>query len=208
MIPRLTPEELRQRVERGVRVVDVREPPVFADAHVRGSLNIALSNRGAPMWAHRLLALNDEVVVIAATEREGAMAEQLFTMAERRVAGFAPFDARAFAEARLPIDSIRTLPAPELARERERLTVLDVREEQEYAAGHVPGAVWIPLGELPARLAEVPDGPVATICASGFRSSTAASLLEAAGRSDLTNVWGGTTAWMQAGLPVHEGTKP
>lgn len=180
---------------------------MFADRHVLGALNIALSNRGAPMWAQRLLGEDEPLAIVTATEREGGVAEQLFATAGRRAEGFASFD-DAFADAGVPLASFRTLVPPQLAEERASLTVLDVREEQEYVAGHVPGAVWIPLGELARRVGEVPAGPVAAICASGFRSSSAASILERAGRGALANVWGGTTAWMQLGFPVNRGRSP
>ncbi len=80
--------------------------------------------------------------------------------------------------------------------------VLDVREDHEYAQAHVPGAQWIPLGDLPARVAEVPDGAtVYVICASGNRSKRGAEILEGAGRSAVS-VAGGTTGWVRAGHPA------
>jgi hydroxyacylglutathione hydrolase len=62
-------------------------------------------------------------------------------------------------------------------------------------------------GELAERLDEVPDDgrPLALVCASGYRSTVAASVLERAGRSDLINVTGGMSAWRQAGLPITAG---
>lgn len=202
---RLAAAELREQQQAGARVLDVREPPMFADAHVRGSLNLPLSNRAAPHWLSTLVDPGERLVVVTATEREGALVEQLLAISERTASGFLPFDRPSLEAAGVPVASIRTITPPQLAAERDRLTVVDVREPQEWLAGHVPGAVWIPLAELPRRAHEVPAGPVATICASGFRSSSAASILEAAGRDDLANVWGGTSAWMQLGYPVRRG---
>jgi hydroxyacylglutathione hydrolase len=193
----------RHRRAGGV-IVDVREPPMFGDAHVRGSLNIALASRSAPYWLNVLTAGDARIAVVTATAAEIAYAEQLLDAAERRALGAVAFDAGEFLAAGLPLASIRTLTPDELAAEAPP-TILDVREIDEWTAGHVPGALWIPLDELPSRIGEVPAGAVATICASGFRSSAAASLLEAAGRDELANVWGGTTAWMQFGLPVERG---
>ncbi|WP_139000306.1 rhodanese-like domain-containing protein [Rhodococcus zopfii] len=83
--------------------------------------------------------------------------------------------------------------------------VLDVREDYEYAEAHVPRATWIPLGELPARLAEVPQGEIVyVICASGNRSKHGARIAEAAGR-EAVSVAGGTSAWLRAGHPVERG---
>jgi rhodanese-related sulfurtransferase len=87
-------------------------------------------------------------------------------------------------------------------------TVIDVRNPDEYEAGHVPGAELIPLPEVPARVAEVPDdGPVYVICAVGGRSRKACEVLAGHGRR-VTNIAGGTKGWIEAGLPVNTGTTP
>ncbi|MEZ5262288.1 MAG: rhodanese-like domain-containing protein [Acidimicrobiia bacterium] len=87
----------------------------------------------------------------------------------------------------------------------EGMPVFDVREPDEYEAGHAAGAVLIPLGELPDRLAEIPlDRPVLLICRSGARSGRATAFVnEQGGRA--TNVGGGTLAWVEAGLPTVTG---
>ncbi|WP_072688562.1 rhodanese-like domain-containing protein [Rhodococcus marinonascens] len=83
--------------------------------------------------------------------------------------------------------------------------VVDVREDYEYAQAHVPGAQWIPLGELGTRVAEVPDGNmVYVICASGSRSLYGADILLAAGRRAVS-VAGGTGAWLRSGHPTENG---
>jgi rhodanese-related sulfurtransferase len=84
-------------------------------------------------------------------------------------------------------------------------TVLDVRESDEYAEGHVPGAQLMPLGVLPARVQDLPRAePVFVICQSGGRSTQAAQLLDRAG-IDVRNVAGGTSAWVRSGRPVEVG---
>lgn len=80
--------------------------------------------------------------------------------------------------------------------------LLDVREPDEWSAGHAPGATWIPLGALAARVAELPaDQPVVCICRAGARSLKAAEHLVAGGR-DAVNLTGGMQAWAAAGLEV------
>ncbi|MEV0787843.1 rhodanese-like domain-containing protein [Kribbella sp. NPDC050459] len=84
------------------------------------------------------------------------------------------------------------------------VTVLDVREPREYAAGHVPGAVNIPMGRLTGRLDELDrSAPVYVVCATGNRSSAMTSLLISAG-FDAHNVAGGTSAWARSGRPIHQ----
>ncbi|HEX9895693.1 MAG TPA: rhodanese-like domain-containing protein, partial [Gemmatimonadales bacterium] len=80
--------------------------------------------------------------------------------------------------------------------------LLDVRGESEWRGGHLPGATLIPLSELPERLGEVPsDRAVVVHCQTGSRSAIAASLLLARGRR-ASNLAGGYSAWVAAGLPV------
>jgi rhodanese-related sulfurtransferase len=80
--------------------------------------------------------------------------------------------------------------------------VLDVREEYEWLDGHIDGAHHIPLGQLPARLAEIPeDKQVVCVCAVGGRSERAAHFLGATGR-EAVNLDGGMHAWHSAGRPV------
>lgn len=87
-------------------------------------------------------------------------------------------------------------------------TVVDVREHDEYVDGHVPTATLVPLSELAERADEVPDGTtVLVVCKVGGRSAKACEYLSGLGR-DVVNVVGGTTAWIDAGLPVVAGDEP
>jgi rhodanese-related sulfurtransferase len=86
--------------------------------------------------------------------------------------------------------------------------VIDVREPHEYVAGHVPGAVLIPMGQLPGRIAELNRrAPVYVVCASGNRSATMTGFLRAAG-FDADSVAGGTGEWARSGRPVVGGHAP
>ena len=80
-------------------------------------------------------------------------------------------------------------------------SAIDVREREEWDAGHLTGSVWIPLGELAGRLHELPDGPLLIVCRTGARSGYAADALTAMGR-EAANLAGGLWAWSQAGLPL------
>ena len=88
---------------------------------------------------------------------------------------------------------------------RSAATVIDVREPGEYVAGHVPGALLVPMGRLAAHADEL-DGsrPVYVVCASGNRSAAMADLLVARG-FDAYSVAGGTAAWARSGRPVETG---
>lgn len=95
----------------------------------------------------------------------------------------------------IPTVSVSDLP-------KDGLALLDVREDDEWAAGHAPGAKHIPLGELPDRVAELPDDmPVYVVCRSGGRSARAAAWLNATGW-DAVNVAGGMKSWHAEGRNV------
>ncbi len=84
-------------------------------------------------------------------------------------------------------------------------TVVDVREATEYAKGHVPGVVHIPMGHLPSRIADLDaSAPVYVICASGNRSAAMSDFLAAAG-FQTASVAGGTKAWARAGRAIERG---
>ncbi|MDD5028624.1 MAG: rhodanese-like domain-containing protein [Rhodoferax sp.] len=85
--------------------------------------------------------------------------------------------------------------------------LVDVRTPAEFARGHAPGAVLIPLDQIGQRLGELgaKDRPIALICRSGNRSGQAQSILEQAGFTKTVNVTGGMNAWEQAGLPAVKG---
>ena len=94
----------------------------------------------------------------------------------------------------------------EMERRAAEAVVLDVREPEEYAHGHVPGAVNLPQAELATRLDEVPrDRPLLLICQSGYRSLRAAQFLKQTGFAEVASVTGGTTAWQEAGKPLAFG---
>jgi rhodanese-related sulfurtransferase len=84
--------------------------------------------------------------------------------------------------------------------------VLDVREPDEWTAGHIPGATLIPLGELAGRTDEVPgDQPIVVVCRSGNRSAEGRDILLGAGFPTVTSLDGGVTDWARAGMPIETG---
>lgn len=102
--------------------------------------------------------------------------------------------------------SIGTLEATRLMNQAGTL-VLDVRESDEFASGHLPKARHIPLKELEARLPELAkfkDKPVIVTCRSGARSGSACRALRKAGFTNVHNLKGGVPAWQQASLPVEK----
>src|SRR5439155_16725769 len=105
--------------------------------------------------------------------------------------------------ARVPVIDVTQLR--ERLEQEPRPFLLDVREPWEYQDGHVPGARLIPLGELEQRVNEVPrDRPILAICHSGQRSLAAAGYLRHLGYTSVSNVDGGTAAWIERDYPVDK----
>jgi rhodanese-related sulfurtransferase len=98
---------------------------------------------------------------------------------------------------------VREVTLDEMRARPPHAAVLDVREPEEFAGGHIPGAVNLPQADLATRLDEVPrDRPVLVICQGGFRSLRAAQFLAQSGFSDVASVKGGTEAWRASGGEV------
>ncbi len=90
-------------------------------------------------------------------------------------------------------------------REQPDVMILDVREQDEWDAGHIPGAVFMPMGQVPDRLSEIPkDKTVIVQCRSGNRSSQVTDFLVQQGFTNVHNMSGGLNAWQSAGLPVEQ----
>ena len=88
---------------------------------------------------------------------------------------------------------------------RDDVVILDVREQSEYDAGHIPGVTLIPLKDVPNRLNEIPkDKPVIVTCRSGNRSGQATDFLRQQGYTNVHNMTGGINAWQQAGYKVEQ----
>jgi len=102
--------------------------------------------------------------------------------------------------------SVDTLQATLLMNQQDA-TLVDVREAEEFAAGHIINARHIPLSQVQARAGEVKKNkskPVIVYCASGARSGAAVAALKRSGYEQVFNLAGGITAWKQAGLPTEK----
>lgn len=177
------PVELRRRIHAGEWVVDLRDRKAFAQSHLAGTINVEIGDSFVTYlgWTIRW---GTPVSLVGGTAGEVAEAQrQLARIGIDRPAGAAIGRLDNWA-AGGRLRSYRSATFSELAAEQSGgLTVLDVRRHDEWDAGHLDGAMHIPLDELEERMDEVPvEGPVWVHCASGFRASIAASLLDRAGR--------------------------
>ncbi|QZT56969.1 MBL fold metallo-hydrolase [Mycolicibacterium austroafricanum] len=180
----IDPAELRRRIEAGEWVVDLRNRTAFAAGHLQGTLGFELSGSFVSYfgwlyeWGAPVTLIGESPDQIAEAKRE------LVRIGVDRLTGSATGDVDTL-RAEAPLGSYDVGDFARLARERKTtaVAVLDVRQTNEFDQEHIPGAVSIPLHELPQRLDDVPAGPVWVHCASGYRSSIAASYLDRAGIS-------------------------
>ena len=208
----LSPQEVSQLRDQGHVLLDVRSAADFGAGHVPGSMNVGLGGQFA-MWAGSLIPLNAAIVVIADTSAQvDESVVRLARVGIENVKGYLEGGVENWREAGYPIDSIPQLSVNELKEKLATtadLQVVDVRRPAEYGNGHVPRALNAPLATLDRVAPELPfekDKPTAVICAGGYRSSAAASMLEKFGFTNLLNVSGGTGAWINAGYPVEPPT--
>jgi hydroxyacylglutathione hydrolase len=192
----LTASRVLALIRDGAIVLDVRAADSFAASHPAGAINIGLGGQFAS-WAGTLLSHERPIVVVADdTTRAGEAVMRLARVGMENTVGFL------IDFSQLPLASLPQLSAADL--HTATLPVLDVRRASEYANGHVPGARSIPLHQLERHAGELgPDAPLAVICASGYRSSIAASILASRGYTRLFNVVGGTAAWVREGFEVE-----
>jgi len=205
----ISPAQLQSMLEEGIVALDVRPGDQFAQGHVPGSINIALSGQFAS-WAGTVLGLSSTPVLIAGSPEQLSEASlRLARVGIEEARGYLDGGVEAwkqagFALADVPQISVQTLRD----RWQARLTqVLDVRREPEWQAGHIEGADWWPIDNFKVAPPEIDRQlPIAVHCKSGYRSMIACSLLQRAGFQSVSNVTGGFDAWQQEKFPVHNET--
>jgi glyoxylase-like metal-dependent hydrolase (beta-lactamase superfamily II) len=213
----LSIDELLAEQQKGAQVLDTRDPTEFAAAHLEGSINIGLVGQYAT-WAGTVLTREKPIVIVADPGAETESALRLGRIGFDHVIGYLKGGlrsadgsvARIAATERVSADVAARRLAGSEPRERygrQTSLLVDVRAPGERAQKRIAGSVHIPLTRLIDRMEEVPTGsPVLVHCAGGYRSSIATSLLQRAGRTNVSELAGGITAWEAAGLPVESGT--
>ncbi len=197
----LTPLTLEQALAlagEGAQLLDTREAARFEGAHLGGSLNVGLGGSFAT-WSGTLLDHDRPIVVIAEPGREAEAATRLGRIGFDNVAGYLSGGMQQVEESGARVARTERITAGSLAeasRGPGAPLVIDVRAPGEWEAGHIDGAINVPLSRLADELDELPaDRLVVVYCASGYRSGIAASLLRRAGRTEVADLVGGLEAW-------------
>jgi hydroxyacylglutathione hydrolase len=210
-IPPLAGTDLDAVLRRGALVVDARPPDAYAVAHVPGSLSIP-AGPSFGTWLGWVVDADRPIVLIAEHAADlDDLARQALRIGYESTVGHVAGGFEAWRREGRPVEPGATLDVETLAGliaagGPESPFVIDVRQPSEYEDGHVPGSLHIGAGDLPSMLDRLPaDRPIATICASGYRSSVAASLLRAAGFERVAAVGGGVPDWAAHGYPLDYG---
>lgn len=189
-LPRLAVDEAVAEIERGAVLIDVRPIADFAAGHPGGALSIALRPVFAS-WVGWLVDLDRPLIFALGDAQERAeLVRQCLTVGHEHLLGEIDGGVAAWAGAGLPVDTL-----PLVAPSAVEPAVLDVRQDAEYEAGHIPGALHVELGALSETEVATGAGPLTLVCGHGERAMTGASLLAARGRRDITVLAGGPGDW-------------
>ncbi|MCX2929065.1 rhodanese-like domain-containing protein [Mycobacterium sp. CVI_P3] len=201
MPPAMTYSEVRSALENGAMLVDGRTPEEFAQGHLKGAVNIGLEGRYAE-FAGSVVKPDVDIVLVTEPGLELEGKNRLARIGFDRVVGYLaePYQVMFTHRGDVEVASRLTTNAlSERMADVPELQMVDVRNPGEVAAGVIPGAVNIPVGQLPDRVGELdPRKPTVVYCAGGYRSSVAASLLRQCGFADVSDVLGGYGAWEEA----------
>jgi hydroxyacylglutathione hydrolase len=206
--------ELDAVIESGATVVDTRTAQSFAAGHVPATINIPL-NKSFLNWSGALVPSNRDFYILTDRDTDEAIKEivtELCKIGLTRLRGIFRADAiQAWKKRHGNLEGVPQMRPAELSSlgTRNGVQVVDVRNPDEWAHGHLPGAIHIPLAALPERVGELDrSAPIVLHCKGGGRSSIAASFLQSQGMSNVSNLVGGYEAWVAKGLEVTRGKAP
>jgi hydroxyacylglutathione hydrolase len=197
----------RQMEQPHTLVVDTRSMLAFGGGHIPGALNIGLGP-AFPTWIGWMVDPEQSLLLVTESpETLKQVTEHLFRLGYDRVSGYLHGGMVDWQTQGLPLQSLLQMPVMELHDQlnRDDLTILDVRSDQEFLNGAVPHAQHIYLPHLEEHIDRLdPTKTVATYCGSGYRASIAASVLQRHGFKSVINIPGSWKAWQSADLPVEQ----
>jgi hydroxyacylglutathione hydrolase len=212
----LSLDQTRAELADGALLLDLRPPADHAVAHAPGSQSVPLGPSFGT-WLGWVVDPDRPLVLVLERPEDWdeAIRQALRIGAEERVRGHLRGGFGAWADGGGALESTGRMNVDDLAATLERSApadrplVIDVRQANEYEAGHVPGAIHITAGSLPDRLDELPrDHPIVTICAAGLRAGVAASVIRSNGFENVSWIASGVPAWRAHGHPVVRGPLP
>lgn len=192
----LSVDDVRRHMAEGAVIVDVRPAARFATSHIPGALSISL-RMSFGTWLGWIVPENAQLVFVVDDDQDRAdLVRQTLKVGYENIAGeleggMTAWRAAGGAEQQVPRVPVSMVDggAP----------LVDVRQASEYAQGHVPGAELHELGSLSHDIASLPPRPFTVMCQHGDRATTAASIVQRAGRTDVSIAAGSATEWATTG---------
>ncbi len=208
-IPALPPAEFREAAAaKGVQLVDTRQMLAFGGGHIAGAVNIG-PRPELSVWAGQML--KHERPVLLVLEEEESLEKILWLFVNTgftKFAGYLAGGMKAWENAAEPLETLPQITVHALNERREEMQILAVRAPAEWEEGRIPGARHYYVAEMREGINGVAGldrkKPLAVYCASGYRSSIAASLLKRSGFAEVHNVPGAFMAWKEAGYEVEK----
>lgn len=195
-IPPLDLDTSARAVRAGAVPIDLCDDDAVCGEHIAAALRIAFGPK-IGYWTGWVLPERSRIVLLTPDPARAAEAgRQLLRVGFDTIDGYVASPASAWRAAGFPVSRVTQISVAELDDRGSELTLMDVRSDREWNAGHVAGAVHIPIGDVNARSGDLSkDKPIATICEGGYRSMLAASMLMRAGFAAVLNVAGGMAAY-------------
>jgi glyoxylase-like metal-dependent hydrolase (beta-lactamase superfamily II)/rhodanese-related sulfurtransferase len=200
----LSADEVSAKQKEGAVILDVRTSDEFGGGHVAHSLNIGLGGQFAS-WAGTTIRIGTPIILVANNDAQVEEAQmRLARVGLDTTIGFLDGGVSAWEKAGYEVGKVKQITVEDLKSRigiGSDLQLLDVRRVAEFQNAHAPTAKNVPLSDLMNRLNELDKTkPTTVICAGGYRSSLATSILAQNGFREIENVIGGTSAYQQAGF--------
>jgi len=196
----LSLEAFQKAVAAGATILDTRTADNFEKGFIPGSINIGLNGQFA-VWVGTLIDIRKNLVLITDEGKENETVLRLARVGYENIDGFLKGGVNAYDE---KLETVRSITAETLKAEIEKgAKVLDVRKPGEWNVSHLKNATFLPLADFTDNFKSLNKNSSYIVhCGGGYRSMTAISIMRNHGFTNLTNVYGGFGAMVQAGLPV------
>lgn len=195
-----------------VLVLDTRRSEIFAQGFIPNSINIGLESNFASWVGELITDINQDILLV--TEDNSKVDEAIIRLSRvgyDHAIGYLEGGFQSWKKAGKNIDSIHRIPANQLEAQvkKGKVTIIDVRKESEYQSEHLVDSINIPLNVLTNHLEKFPkEEPFVLICAGGYRSMIAASILKQKGFQNFVDVMGGFNEIKKTNLPKTDYTCP
>jgi hydroxyacylglutathione hydrolase len=197
----LTVQQFKEQLQRGALVLDTRKADDFEKGFIKGAINIGLNGQYA-IWVGTLIDIKQPLLLVTdeGTEHESVL--RLARVGYENVVGYLKGGIGSWDE---PLDAVHSITAEQMKNEIQKDTeILDVRKPGEWNTSHLKDAQFVPLADFPKNIKPLNKHKQYIVhCGGGYRSMTAISIMKREGFTNLTNVYGGFTAMVNAGLEIE-----